>query len=408
MVNSAHQNLDTQWATLEGSGAQGPTLDIWGFFKRRKSFVIVFAVVGAGLGYLLFNQKVPQFRSIARVEVIHRVTENILQGLLGKDMLEDAMYVIPSPNVLEPAYDSHNLSRLETLRGMTKNEAVAVISRGLTISQLSQGVIELQYTGTHPQDSTRITNAVAEEYIKRQTSSFETETEKLKRLLEIDREKIDKQLQIAEEDYEEFNQRARLLAATGDSSLARGRLSTLSSQISQLDIEEAELMSRLSLFNEKLGKDGQRDVLLVMIGKEFEIEEGANNSSSADPVIDHQQRRNHARMENNRRMSEVLLPLVIESAILEQKVGSGHPRLREVRQRIELVRQEYTKMERLIPDLDPEPDPEPLGDQTEVTPDYLAVYHQSLSHELEKLRAQRSDLKKLAATAEQEAFLVCR
>ena len=406
IVNSVHQNPDTQWAALEGAAAQGSTLDIWGFFKRRKSFVIVFAVVGAGLGYLLYNQKTPQFRSIAQVEVIHRVTENILQGLLGKDMLEDATYVIPSPNVLEPAYESHALARLETLRSLTKNEAVALISRGLTISQLSQGVIELQYTGTHPQDSTRITNAVAEEYIKRQTSSFETETEKLKRLLEIDREKIDKQLQIAEEDYEEFNQRARLLAATGDSSQARGRLSTLSAEISQLDIEEAELMSRLSLFNEKLGKGGQREALLVMIGKEFEIEEDANNPT--DLAMDHQRRRKIARMENNRRMSEVLLPLVVESAILEQKVGAGHPRLREVRQRIELVRQEYTKLERLISDLDPEPEPvpAPLDDQTEVRPDYLVVYHQSLSHELEKLRAQRLDLKKLAATAEQEAFLV--
>ena len=385
---------------MEGPPPEGPSLDIWGFFKRRKSFVIVFFVVGAGLGDLLYNQKIPQYRSVARVEVIHRVSDSVLQGLLGKDMLDDALYVIPSPNVLRPAYDSHDLGRLDTLSGLTRDESVSLIAGGLTIAQLSAGVIEIQYTGTHPQDSTRVTNAVANEYIKRQKSSFETETEKLKRLLEIEREKIDQQLHTAEREYDEFKQRARLLANSGDSGQARLRLQAISAEISQIDIDEADLSSQLSVFTGKLEDKGQRGALLVMISKEFGIDEDGSHGDSPDVV--HRRQQNDAMIQNNRRMTEALLPLVVESAILEQKVGKGHPRLREVRQRIELVRQQYAKLESIHPALGSVP----LGDESGETPDYLVVYRQSLQHELERLRAQRDQLRELEATAENEAFLV--
>ena len=80
IVNSVHQNPDTQWAALEGAAAQGSTLDIWGFFKRRKSFVIVFAVVGAGLGYLLYNQKTPQGLQARQCVAFIRRFQNIRTG----------------------------------------------------------------------------------------------------------------------------------------------------------------------------------------------------------------------------------------------------------------------------------------------------------------------------------------
>ena len=37
-------------------------LDIWGFLRRRKAFVILLAMVGAGLGYLYFKRQAPRYR----------------------------------------------------------------------------------------------------------------------------------------------------------------------------------------------------------------------------------------------------------------------------------------------------------------------------------------------------------
>lgn len=403
-----HQNLETQWPALGAPASDGRSLDIWGFFQRRKSFVIVFAVLGAGLGYLLFQQKISQYRSVARVEVIQRVSESVLQGLLGKDMLADAMFVIPSPDVLQPAYK--NLSNLKTLQGLSEGEAVSFISRGLTINQLSQGIIEIQFVGPDPQDATRIVNAVAEEYIDRQRSSFESETEKLAALLEKDKKKIEDQLQTANDEHKEFIEQARLLA-TYDTNQSQSRLSALSAKISLLDIEEAELTSRLSLFNKNLGEEDQRAALLVLIGKELDSEEETIPPPlpTTTPTPDAQSRRNEARIASKLRMSQALLPLVVDAAVLEKKVGAGHPRLLEVQHRIELVRREYAKMDRMLPDPEPEPEPEPepapLDADANTSPDYLKVFQQALTHELDELRAKRTELRKLAETAEQQAYL---
>jgi hypothetical protein len=45
-----NQVQDAPWASLDNmtDGDQG--LDLWGFLQRRKSFVILLAIVGAGLG----------------------------------------------------------------------------------------------------------------------------------------------------------------------------------------------------------------------------------------------------------------------------------------------------------------------------------------------------------------------
>ena len=50
---------------MYGSSAAPPAedqdagLDVWGFLRRRKSFIIVLAVLGTGIGYMMFHRQVP-------------------------------------------------------------------------------------------------------------------------------------------------------------------------------------------------------------------------------------------------------------------------------------------------------------------------------------------------------------
>ena len=396
--NSLHQNFDNPWSALEGPEAGETGLDIWGFLRRRKSFVVVFAVFGAGLAYLLYQQKVPQYRSTARMEVIQRTSERIFDGMLSKDMLADASFVIPSPHVLRPAYKIHNLSKLETLRDIPEDEAMLVMSGGLSIMQLSQGIIELQFTGPNPYDATRIADAVVDEYIRRQTSTYASESEKLTNILQNDRSEIEARLVAAEKDYEDFMQRSRILA-TGNSDQSRSRLSVLNGQISQLDITEAEMSSRLGLFNQKLQDSGQRDALLLFIGREGQGETTTNTF---------RQRRQEKNIESERRLSEALLPLVVEAAIIEQKVGPDHPKLRAIRKRIDLVQREHARIEDLFPNSESDPESVAAPVDSELEVDYLLVYQKALRHELEQLHNQRSALRELATAAESQAQLVSK
>lgn len=376
------QSIEPSWQALEGSPSHEAQLDVWGFVRRRKSIIFVLAVVGAGLGYFLFQQQEPQYRSSARMEVYHSASERIFDDLMGDDMLENAMFIIPSPDVLRPAFQNHELGQLRTFNGMNEDEAIDFIAGALGIEQLSPGVIELQFDGPDPQDTPKVTNAIANEYIDRQTASFEGESEKLKRLLETDRTNIESQLLAAEKEYDDFIRSATLLSSGSDSNQARSRLNALNGQIATLDIQEAELVAQLELMEHKLREGGQREALMILIGKETD--------RKSETIPDDE------RYRHQRKLSEALLPWVIEATVLKQKVGASHPRLMEVEKRIELIRNEFSQMEGMIA--------EPLPAEEES--DYLAIYRQSLSHELEQLRAQRVDLKKMATSAETEAHLV--
>lgn len=384
------QQFENQWQ-MEAMASDHSGFDIWGFIRRRKSIVVVLAVFGAGLGYFLFQQQVPRYQSVARLELIHRSTVPFLQGVMGADMLEDASFVIPSPDVLTPAVRNHQLRELETLRGLTEEQAVARISGSLEVNQLSKGVIELRFSGSNRLDTPRITNAVADEYIVRQRESFESESDKLKSLLETDRINIERQLKAAEDKYDQFVRESVFLSSGGELNQPMSRMNAFNQQIASLDIEEAELVARVTVLDEKLREGGQREALMLLVGK-----------AEAEPVLTRTPTKYEQAVKTQenerRRLSEALLPHVVEATILEQKVGPSHPRLVEVRKRIELVRREYTRMEK--------PLPKQTTPQAPVTMDYLAVYRQSLQHELEQLRSQRDDLKEMAAAAERNAHLV--
>ncbi len=317
---------------------------------------------------------------------------------MGTDMLEDAMFVIPSPDVLTPAVQKHRLRDLETLNGMSEDEAVTTIAASLDIRQLSTGVIELRFAGPNRLDTPRITNAVADEYIERQTKSFESESAKLKSLLETDRRNIERQLKAAEEEYDTFKRESVFLSSAGGVNQPLARLTQLNSQISRLDIEEAELASRVNLLDQKLREGGQREALLMLIGKTDDAKPELPEALPPSP----REVALQVREKERRKLSESLLPYIVEATILQERVGPSHPKLLEVRKRIELIRQEYTRMETPVP-----------GESEKVAwpamtaqPDFLAIYRQSLNHELEKLQSQRAELQEMAAAAEREAHLV--
>ncbi|RLS34821.1 MAG: hypothetical protein DWH78_10850, partial [Planctomycetota bacterium] len=72
---------------------QAGGLDIVGFLKRRKSFVIVLGLLGVGVGYMMFQRQVPAYRSSSWVQVIHRNSDPRVKSLLAEKDLTDSDYV---------------------------------------------------------------------------------------------------------------------------------------------------------------------------------------------------------------------------------------------------------------------------------------------------------------------------
>ncbi len=85
---------DPSWASFDNTFEDEQSLDIWGFLKRRMSFIIVLAVVGGFLGYLFFQRQVPVYKSSALLQVVHHNSDAEAQFFLVERSLPGAQFVI--------------------------------------------------------------------------------------------------------------------------------------------------------------------------------------------------------------------------------------------------------------------------------------------------------------------------
>ena len=88
-----------------------------GGLQRRKSFVILLALVGAALGYLYHQKQEKRFSSAAWLQVIHHGSDPRVENMLAERNLADAQYVITSNKLLKPCYEKHNLASWQHCEG---------------------------------------------------------------------------------------------------------------------------------------------------------------------------------------------------------------------------------------------------------------------------------------------------
>ena len=379
MQNNA---IETQWAALEGPSVDTNKFDIWGFLRRRKEIVVVLMIVGAGIGYLIYQQQTPQYRSIARLEVINRTSDRLAQGMLGEKVLEDAEFVISSRAVLQPAFEEDGLVELATFRDLSMEEAFTLIVEELSVELLSGNVIELMFDGPNEQDTAIITNAIANKYIARQMESYESQTEQLEDLLSTDLAEIRLELEAAELNLANFLKTAPLLSNVTNGHRVhplRARLAEVNEQIDALDVETTDVRTQLELIQTTLEQSGSLKALELLIDERQHVDNQPNVRVEVDVA---------------QKLHEILVPLVIQETTLRERVGSGHPELIAVRRQIEATREQFNGLSGEV-----------LGGH-DGSREFVSAYINSRVLRLEQMEEQRKDLQEMEVAAENSARML--
>ncbi len=382
------QPQDAPWASFDNANDEDQGLDMWGFLQRRKAFIILLAIVGAGLGYLYFQRQIPRYSSAALLQVIHHSTDPMVENMLAERNLSDAQHVITSEKLLRPCYRNHNLGDLQTLRGLEEDDAIRRIAGMVSANSQASNILLIQCEGANPSDTQGISNAIAQEYIKHQQESYENAVTKLQQLLTTAKDELAESLHKLEDDYAAFDKQSPL--GSDGQNPHRQRLSGIQTKAAEIVIRETELKSELMAIEEALRKGGQRDALLLLVGKQTEGGTVGETPKTMEDVVS-----------NAKTMFEALFPLLMEEAILAEEVGSGHPRLVALRKRIELTRAHFEKLagidqeqQRLAANGTPTPAPRP---------DFLSIYMNSLQQELNILAKNHEQLQTLAIQEETAA-----
>ena len=378
----SNQPQDAPWASLDNMPEEDSGLDIWGFLQRRKAFIILLALVGAGLGYMYFQRQVPRFSSAALLQVIHHRSDPRVESQLTEQNLTDAQFVVTSNTLLEPCYDNHNLGQLKTLQHLEKNDAIQRMKGMVSADIRSANILLLSCTGADPEDTATIANAISKEFIAHQKQSYDTAVTNLQQLLTQAKDELVHSVKLLEDEYEEFDSKSPLMS--DGANIHRERLGHITGKISDLVIRKTELKAELMGLQEALENGGQRDALLFLVGKESEGKVGETPEKVEKAVTE------------AKTMFQAMFPLLMEEAILVEEVGSGHPKLVALRKRIEITRNHFDALAGLTPK-------KTDSGKTKPRPDFLAVYLNSLQQELVLLDQKEQDLQALADKEEEAA-----
>ncbi len=366
---------------------QNEGLDIIGFLKRRKAFVIVLSMIGVGVGYMMFNREIPQYRSDAQVQVIHRITDTQIESRMAENDLADADFVIRSPKTLIAAYKNHGLSELAVLRGLSEEEAVRTMSGMITTKAAGKNIVLISVVGADPTEIRRIAQAAAEEYVLAQKGNYKDAAQEVRDILVSARDDFHQKFSAAEKEYSDFRAKSKL-SADGENPF-RARAKQAFDKVHEFEVKKTELRAELSQLEAALSRGGEREALLLLIGKQTENSAVATTSTQA------------ANESSNtaKSMAQVLFPLIQERAIKAAQLGPDHPRLQELDLQIDLTRKHFMEMMGAA-----EKPTEKDSNAVQKPPlDFLAVYLQSLRQNLLVLDKQQAEMQLLAQREDESA-----
>ncbi len=346
----------------------------------HKLLLIFCVAVGGGLGYLQFKKSPTIYASSARLRVVQTMpmigVEGLNDRIARQDPLDTHSVLIRSPIVLDMAVKDHQLE--ETLGP----NAVNIAAGGLTVrrSPESAEILDLTFTGQDQYICQKILNAVVAAYIKYLSESQQSSTVEALRLITEAKDDLLKDLIVKEKTFDDFRENASLLWSGEEASnIHAQRLASIEAKRSEIMLQRSAIQSQIDAIQDLIDRGESREAILLMIDQLAIEEEEAQKTS------------------NSSSMAQKLIPLRLEEQIQIEKLGPGHPKVKEIQKRIELTRS-YLEADAAENAVEPTVKKE--------RPDILVVYMEAQRHEVSGLDKQLETFNELYTAEEAEAKLL--
>jgi succinoglycan biosynthesis transport protein ExoP len=378
---------------------QAGGLDLLGFLRRRKSFVIVLGLLGTAVGYMMFQRQTPQYRSDSQVQVIHRSYDPIIAGKMSDSDLSDSDFVIKSPKTLLAAYKNHGLAELSSLSGHNEDDAVALLASFLTTKPLSAKVIQISATGSNPGDMRRIAQAASEEYVASQRGNYKDAAEEVRELFTQVRDEYGQKVRQAEVDHLEFRKTSKL--STDGENPHKGNAKAAYAKVSEFELQKTQRKAELDSLEAAIQRGGSHEAVMLLVGKGSE---SATPTPIQQPNTPQNLVVNNEPVDMEKSLRQALFPLESREAELEESgMGFDHPTRKRLRAQIEMTRKHYqdlagisSKNAAAAAVVEAEQNKADEQVAADVAPDFLTIYIQSLKEELLIIDKQQSEVLKLA------------
>ena len=293
------------------------------FAWRRKSLVVLMVVVGLGLGYLYFINEKPIFQSTAQILLVHRHAKLPIEGLevnTGYDSTHEIL--IRSPSVAKLAVEKNDIKSLSTLSGYSE-PWVAVVS-GLSVSSEIQDrnsgdILELSYNSESQSDCQKVLAAVIAAYQDFLGDTYKGISQDAIDLIKEAKDELGTQIDETQKEYTKFLAETPVLPATEDS-----LLSQIATVRNSAVVAISTTQAKIRHIGATLKRGGSREALTLMVG---DLQKGNSAATASGGTA------------TTANVEEQLFPLLLQEEMLLNTYGKDHPKVTELRSRIEKTRQ---------------------------------------------------------------------
>ena len=338
------------------------TIKLTDALLRQRWLIVMCTLLGGALAWLYVENATVRYESTARVLVDHQdagIVNPVSAATPGdkvvsEEILANHMELLRSRRNVENALIRAELTEADSIvseleKGQDSTDYVIdnlTLSRGGKGDSRAARTIELRFQHVDPQDAARILDSVVDEYMMFVEQQFSDSLAKANRLIIEAQQKIEKELQQAQQEYVASRKNAPVLfTGDGSSNVYVEQYKTLAVQLAAVEIEEVTISGRLAKANEVAAEyqDVNRILPIEALGvidteslQRLGVFAGmkANSTKSADF-----QRNQPERLEEARTQYTHLLRLMSEKQRLASDFGPAHPEVRKLQEEITLVEQ---------------------------------------------------------------------
>ena len=373
--------------------------DILGALIRRKWLLVIGCLVGLGAGYLWYIQATPRYQSAAQIHVTSRGTSRIYESgqasmrggydeymsgfYVSNHVLPTHVVLIKSPLIVGRAVANYKLRQLPSLADESAIEQTVL--QGLSVERGANNedganVLTLTFTGTNADDSEKVLSAIVGTYESYLGDTYQDVSQETVQLITRAKDELHQQLTAKETEYREFRKNAPLLwQSENGQNIHALSLQNLQEARSAATLQGVKARARLKAIQNALDAGASRPTLVLLAKRLARSMQEANamQQSSSD-------------LEGN------LLPLQIQERMLLQTYGPEHPRLKALREEMDLRIAYHAKKlqeKRAAEDLE----------GSESGGDFLEVYQKSLMQEALETEVQEQYLRAMFEKEKNEA-----
>lgn len=414
-MNMSHVDESLRHHAHPASDGNESVFEIVSVLRRQRWIVVLFVLIGLGLGLLYAFKAQPWYQSSAKVLINLKsagLSGTTTAEKVEEDVLASHIEILRSRRIVQAALEKDGLMELDSIKPFL-TESVDAADYVIEQLELTRGgggdakearSLVIAFTHPDPVDSQRILESVLVEYQKFIVDQVEAVMSSANRLVSEAKQDVEAELRAAEQEYMEARRDAPLLfQGEGSSNVYQDKYRRLEEELINLQIEEASVRTRLDGVTTALEsmadetEQDQLDKLALIDSKSLErlgLFAGLkmNASTTAEFQAAQPERIAEAQAEY-----EQLLELMSEKQRLSSVFGEQHPRVQDIEDEITLVKNFLTeKQEKLQGTVG-------LGDLPLNPPTLLRAYVGFLKNDLAAFAQRKKELEILSAEAENQA-----